>query len=124
MRLLTILKQGINVYQGISPSLLATMSLSVNIKGCSQADLVDNMVKAGLLQNKHEIDAFKSIDRQLFTSASSPYDNRPYPISSHQNMTDIFTHSVMISNLHSYWKNNIKILDIGTGHGYLPFLIS
>jgi hypothetical protein len=33
INLLAKLKQGINVYEGISPSLLATMSLSVNIKG-------------------------------------------------------------------------------------------
>ena len=39
-------------------------------------------------------------------------------------MTDIFTHAVMINTLSSQWKNNMNILDIGTGHGYLSFLIS
>lgn len=39
-------------------------------------------------------------------------------------MTDIFTHAVMVNALSSAWKNNMRILDIGTGHGYLSFLIS
>jgi methylase of polypeptide subunit release factors len=39
-------------------------------------------------------------------------------------MTDIFTHSVIISNLSQHWRNGMNILDIGTGHGYLSFLIA
>ena len=39
-------------------------------------------------------------------------------------MTDIFTHAVVISNLSATWKKNMRILDIGTGHGYLSFLIA
>lgn len=64
------------------------------------------------------------IDRQLFTKTINPYENKPYPISKGEKMTDIFTHAVIINNLTPYWKDNIKILDIGTGHGYLCFLIA
>jgi len=39
-------------------------------------------------------------------------------------MTDVFTHSIIISNLLPHLAPNPKILDIGTGHGYLSFLIS
>ena len=39
-------------------------------------------------------------------------------------MTDIFTHAIIMNELDNHWRNHIKILDIGTGHGYLPFLIS
>jgi ubiquinone/menaquinone biosynthesis C-methylase UbiE len=39
-------------------------------------------------------------------------------------MTDIFTHSVIVSNLGPYWRNNMNILEVGTGHGYLAFLIA
>ena len=38
-------------------------------------------------------------------------------------MTDIFTHAVIINNISQYLTNDVKILDIGTGHGYLAFLI-
>jgi protein-L-isoaspartate O-methyltransferase len=124
MRLFRKLTYGINVYEGISPSLLATMSLSVNIKGRNHNELIDNMVKAGLIQDREEIDAYKSLDRQHFTSLHNPYENRPYAISNRENMTDIFTHSIIVTNLTSHWKNNIRVLDVGTGHGYLSFLIS
>ena len=39
-------------------------------------------------------------------------------------MTDIFTHAVMINSLGPYWRNKMRILDVGTGHGYLSFLIA
>ena len=39
-------------------------------------------------------------------------------------MTDVFTHSLIVSNLLTHLNLNSKILDIGTGHGYLSFLIS
>lgn len=40
IKLFTRLKNAINVYEGISPSLLATMSLSVNIKGNTNHQLI------------------------------------------------------------------------------------
>ncbi len=39
-------------------------------------------------------------------------------------MTDIFTHAIIVNNLIDSLKDNISVLDIGTGHGYLSFLIS
>jgi len=40
----------ISVYDGISPSLLATMSLSVSIRGKTHEELIDNLVKSQLIQ--------------------------------------------------------------------------
>lgn len=40
----------ISVYEGISPSLLATMSLSVNIGGKTHEQLVHNLLKNKLIQ--------------------------------------------------------------------------
>jgi protein-L-isoaspartate O-methyltransferase len=38
-------------------------------------------------------------------------------------MTDIFTHAIMINAISSSFKSKMSVLDIGTGHGYLSFLI-
>lgn len=40
-------------------------------------------------------------------------------------MTDIFSHSIILNNIQPYLKVNdkVKVLDIGTGHGYLAFAI-
>jgi ubiquinone/menaquinone biosynthesis C-methylase UbiE len=39
-------------------------------------------------------------------------------------MTDVFTHAVVVNSLAGHWRNDMSILDVGTGHGYLPFLIA
>jgi tRNA1(Val) A37 N6-methylase TrmN6 len=38
-------------------------------------------------------------------------------------MTDIFTHAVILQQIHQYLKDGCSVLDIGTGHGYLPFVL-
>lgn len=65
----------------------------------------------------------------------SYYENRPYKIKGGQNMTDIFTHAVILERLAEQLQNmamdtnnkdikQLRILDIGTGHGYLAYVIS
>lgn len=39
-------------------------------------------------------------------------------------MTDIFSHAVIINNLSDSWKQHVRVLDVGTGHGYLAYLIA
>ena len=65
------------------------------------------------------------LDRALFTSETKVYHNKPNKISKGQTMTDIFSHSIILNNLEPQLKlkSNPKILDIGTGHGYLAFAI-
>ncbi len=40
-------------------------------------------------------------------------------------MTDLFTHAIILNNVepHLKIKDNLKVLDIGTGHGYIAFAI-
>ena len=38
-------------------------------------------------------------------------------------MTDIFTHAIMVNAIIPSFKSKMSVLDIGTGHGYLSFLI-
>lgn len=101
--LTTSIARSINVYQGVSPSLLATMSLAVDIKGDTHAQLVDSLLKARLIP-ADEVAAWNQVDRGHFTRTEKPYQNKPYPISRGQTMTDIFTHAVIINNLGGRWK--------------------
>jgi protein-L-isoaspartate O-methyltransferase len=125
--MLALIRRGrafVNVYEGVSPSLLATMSMGVNIGGQSQRELVASLRKAQLIGGEHEAQAWESVDRRYFTKAVNPYLNRPCGISKGENMTDIFTHAVIISNLSAHWQPKMRVLDIGTGHGYLALLIA
>lgn len=43
---------GISVYEGISPALLATMSLSQGIKGNTNNELINSLIKNNIISNK------------------------------------------------------------------------
>jgi hypothetical protein len=53
MQLLTknLIKASISVYDGISPALLATISLSQNIKGSNHQELVNSIKKSNIIQS-------------------------------------------------------------------------
>lgn len=52
LKLLNItLRHAISVYEGISPSLLATMSLSVNIKGNTHQELIQSLLSSNLISS-------------------------------------------------------------------------
>jgi hypothetical protein len=51
-RLLQINSWPISVYEGISPSLLATVSLSEGVKGTNNEELIASLVKSNIIRNK------------------------------------------------------------------------
>lgn len=95
-------KAAISVYEGISPALLATMSLSQGVKGSTNSELIDSLVKSNIIHNKKLESTMKQIDRKLFIPQlgghRTYYENKPYKISGGQTMTDIFTHAVILEN--------------------------
>lgn len=110
---------------GIRPSLLATLSLSVNIGGSNHYQLIHSLQKNNIVQCSFVLEALHSLDRQSFTSVPFPYKNIPYRIHSDENMTDILTHAIILQHLSPFLcRNFLNILDIGTGHGYLAFAMA
>jgi hypothetical protein len=51
-RFLQINSQRISVYEGISPSLLTTISLSEGVKGTTNDELITSLVKSNIIRNK------------------------------------------------------------------------
>jgi hypothetical protein len=68
--LTTISKFAISVYEGISPSLLATMSLSAGIGGKNNEEMVESLVKAQIIQTGALSEAMKAVDRGWFVKAA------------------------------------------------------
>ena len=95
----SVIKFGISVYEGISPELLATMSLGQGIKGRNHQELIESLRKNNIVQSERIIWALKELDRQKFTSDKDPYENKPYSISGKEKMTDILTHAVVLQAL-------------------------
>lgn len=58
----------ISVYEGISPSLLATMSLSTGVKGNTNEELINSLVKSNVIRNKTLEAVMKKVDRKHFIS--------------------------------------------------------
>lgn len=94
------LRRFISVYEGISPALLATMSLSQGIRGLNNSDLINSLVKGSILHTPLLKEAMQDIDRKHFILPTqktlNAYENKPYKISNGQCMTDIFTQAVML----------------------------
>ena len=86
--------------------------------------MVDSLVKSNIISNAKLISAVKSVDRGRFINDQNPYLNKPYRISGKENMTDIFTHSVILQSICENLVDGSKVLDIGTGHGYLAFILN
>jgi protein-L-isoaspartate O-methyltransferase len=124
----------ISVYDGISPALLATMSLSQGVAGRTNDELIDSLVKANIIRSRQLEAVMRTLDRKWFISEHTPnyYLNKPYKISGGQTMTDIFTHAIILEEVclriqqivSSGSGKYFTVLDIGTGHGYLAFAIA
>lgn len=78
--LLSKVSRQINVYSGISPSLLASISLGSSLKGNTHHELIDNLYKSNIAQCPTLKQALLQLDRASFTPHSHPYENKPYPI--------------------------------------------
>lgn len=86
----------INVYSGIPPALLASMSMGAQIKAASQAELTATLKKNGIISSPEVEKTLNSIDRRLFTNDADCYNNKPCRISDGQNMTDALTHALVL----------------------------
>lgn len=56
----------ISVYEGISPALLATMSLSQGVKGTNNDELITSLVKGNIIRNATLQRVLKRLDRKDF----------------------------------------------------------
>ncbi|GJN89126.1 hypothetical protein Rhopal_002100-T1 [Rhodotorula paludigena] len=75
--------------------------------GKSNAELVDNLLRAGILSTPRVVQAFKRVDRKYYVSdPSDSYRDSPSYIGA-------------IENLEPFLKPNANVLDVGSGSGYL-----
>lgn len=94
--LLNRIAYSINVYSGVSPALLASISMGAQIKASSQKELVEALRKNGIVRSEAVAKVLEKLDRVWFTEDPQCYNNKPSPISSKENMTDAFTHALTL----------------------------
>lgn len=85
--------------------------------------LIKSLRKKGFSENI--VDAFEKIDREKFVpeyEKASAYEDNPLPIGYEQTISQPYTISFMLSHLKL--KNRQKILEVGSGSGYVLELIN
>jgi len=91
----------------------------------TNAEMVDYLVKSGVIKTDRVKDAFLSVDRALFTerdAGDSVYYDYPIPTLGGQTISAPTVVAVMLEELKA--EEGHKILEIGSGSGYNTALLS
>uniref|UniRef100_A0AC34FM00 Protein-L-isoaspartate O-methyltransferase n=1 Tax=Panagrolaimus sp. ES5 TaxID=591445 RepID=A0AC34FM00_9BILA len=86
--------------------------------GKTNLELVSNLEKNGIIKSARVKQAMTSIDRADFISIS-PYDDRPQGISCNATISAPHMHAEALEALEPKLHENAKVLDVGSGSGYL-----
>ncbi|KAI8890307.1 protein-L-isoaspartateD-aspartate O-methyltransferase [Backusella circina FSU 941] len=84
----------------------------------SNEGLVDNLRDASIISNQRVIDAMKAVDRGDFASRYA-YEDRPQSIGYGATISAPHMHGYALNKLEPYLKPGMKVLDVGSGSGYL-----
>ncbi|KAG6016163.1 hypothetical protein E4U54_002158 [Claviceps lovelessii] len=96
--------------------------------GLTNAHLVENMWRNGLITDIRAKEAFLKVDRAHYTSTSA-YEDSPQPIGHQATISAPHMHAMAIENVISYLVPSDsspapRVLDIGSGSGYLTHLMA
>lgn len=87
--------------------------------------LIDHLIRSGVLRSPSLIDAFKQCDRILFVPEelhTEAYGDYPLQIGAGQTISQPYTVAIMLEMLHP--RAGDKILDIGSGSGWTTALLA
>ncbi|KAJ4412579.1 hypothetical protein N0V91_000337 [Didymella pomorum] len=91
--------------------------------GSSNASLIENLEKNGLIETQRVKDAMLQVDRAHF-APRNPYDDRPQPIGHSATISAPHMHANACESLLDHLKPGAKVLDIGSGSGYLTAVLA
>lgn len=91
--------------------------------GSTNTELVDNLFKVGLVKNELVKNAMAGVDRAHY-SPSRPYSDSPQPIGHGATISAPHMHGHACEYLIDYLKPGNRVLDIGSGSGYLTHVFA
>ncbi|KAH7129425.1 protein-L-isoaspartate O-methyltransferase [Dactylonectria estremocensis] len=96
--------------------------------GATNAALVDNMWKNGLITDARVKEAFLKVDRAHY-SPSMPYQDSPQPIGHNATISAPHMHAAAVEHMLSYVLPSSaspapRVLDVGSGSGYLTHVLA
>ncbi|KAJ5766409.1 Protein-L-isoaspartate(D-aspartate) O-methyltransferase, partial [Penicillium nucicola] len=91
--------------------------------GSTNTELIENLFKAELIQNERVKKAMLGVDRAHY-APSRPYSDSPQPIGHGATISAPHMHGHACEYLIDYLKPGFRVLDIGSGSGYLTHVLA
>ncbi|CAA9962027.1 Protein-L-isoaspartate O-methyltransferase [Pyrenophora teres f. maculata] len=91
--------------------------------GTSNETLVQNLAKNNLIKSDRVKDAMLKVDRAHYAPAT-PYEDCPQPIGHRATISAPHMHASACESLLDYLQPGSKVLDIGSGSGYLTAVLA
>ncbi|KAL2816352.1 protein-L-isoaspartate O-methyltransferase [Aspergillus granulosus] len=91
--------------------------------GATNNELVENLVKEGLIKNEKVKKAMMAVDRAHY-APSRPYSDSPQPIGYGATISAPHMHGHACEYLINHLNPGSRVLDIGSGSGYLTHVIA
>lgn len=91
--------------------------------GKSNAELISNLAASGLITSDRVRQAMLGVDRAHYAPAR-PYEDSPQPIGYQATISAPHMHASAAESLLPYLKERARVLDIGSGSGYLTHVLA
>ncbi|KAH7378731.1 protein-L-isoaspartate O-methyltransferase-like protein [Pyrenochaeta sp. MPI-SDFR-AT-0127] len=91
--------------------------------GSSNDTLIGNLARNGLIKSERVKEAMLKVDRAHY-APSSAYDDSPQPIGHRATISAPHMHTSACESLLTYLQPGSKVLDIGSGSGYLTAVLA
>ncbi|KAF1938067.1 protein-L-isoaspartate O-methyltransferase [Clathrospora elynae] len=91
--------------------------------GATNEALIANLERNKLIQSERIRDAMLKVDRAHYAPAS-PYEDSPQPIGHRATISAPHMHASACESLLTYLQPGAKVLDIGSGSGYLTAVLA
>ncbi|KAL4072507.1 protein-L-isoaspartate O-methyltransferase [Scleroderma yunnanense] len=92
--------------------------------GRTNAELISNMRKQGIISSDRVAAAMSNVDRANYvTRPSTAYQDSPQPIGHGATISAPHMHAYAVEHLLPYLQPGAKVLDVGSGSGYLSAVL-
>ncbi|CAI5503392.1 unnamed protein product [Closterium sp. Naga37s-1] len=100
-------------------------SMSWTCHGDSNAEMVDKLLRSGIVQSERIAEAMKQIDRADYVlTKSTAYDDSPQPIGFNVTISAPHMHGYCLAFLENHLQPGNRVLDVGSGSGYLTAVMA
>ncbi|CAG8941921.1 unnamed protein product [Penicillium salamii] len=100
-----------------------TRKMAWYCSGSTNTELIENLFREGLIENERVKEAMIGVDRAHY-APSRPYSDSPQPIGHGATISAPHMHGHACEYLIDYLKPGARVLDIGSGSGYLTHVLA